>query len=490
METTSIRVQKSSRLPQELIDLIVDELKEDVTSLRACALTSQCFRRPSQRTLFHCTKLHPLPPDRELEVQSSSNTTDSNSEESRHRPSVCDRLHLLLQSSPHIAPYIRDLRIRDTENEEHPSKSWLTKINSLPLILPLLTQLQRIYIAGSMSESLLDIGKVPEETKKALFMAMRSSKITHIGFQCVQFPNFEELLEAIGKAGWGGSLKNLTLFAVDVAQDEESSDSDDSETKGTVIETKKRVKKLDVVTDTDGRTNAEKSRLSSLALFMGPSLSTALSDWMLGSESSYSLDSLNKFSLVAEMTHELSLAKRVVAASKGSLKEINITIVEGEEDYDDTLDLSAPRVVYFGLDISSSNPYSCQPVLNWWCTSLESSQNCSSQTDSLEVFNIFILTELMDITHFHYTAPGWERLDELLSKRGEGQGDGNEKQVQMNVRLKLLDEEDDDQKEDPVVPPELLDRLRDAFPLMKAKGRLEVSQMTESLFCFLGVYWQ
>ncbi|KAK7455735.1 hypothetical protein VKT23_010768 [Stygiomarasmius scandens] len=480
METTHFRARSFLRIPQELIDYIIDELEEDTVTLRACALTSRCFTRPSQRNLFHCIKIQPLPPsilDSKDGVVTITSVSESDAgRNNQPRQSLCERLYALLQSSPHISSLIRDLRLHDTELS---SDSWLIRDTSLPLVLPLLANLQRIYVAGSMSETLLDFGRLPAAVKEALFTAMRSPKVTHIGFQCVQFPTFGELLDAIGMAGCGG-LKSLTLFAVDIPPEFDDLSSDDDDARKA-----QAVKRAEEVSKNSSHENHQRSHLSSLALFMGPSLSSQLSDWILSPDSSYSLEALDKFSLVAEMTHELSLAKHVITASKKPLEEINITVVEGEEDYDDTLDLSVPQVVYFGLDISSSDPLSCQSVLDWWCKSLGSSEN-NSDNHNLKIFNIFILTELSDITSFQYSAPGWKRLDEILYRRNQG----TEKQTQLNVRLKLLDDEDDDEKEDPVAPPEVLERLRDAFPLMKAKERLDVSQMTESLFSFLGVYWR
>ncbi|KAF9018728.1 hypothetical protein BDZ89DRAFT_1073567 [Hymenopellis radicata] len=80
-------MNSTSEFPQELLDEIVDWLRDDPSALIALASTAQCLRHRSQMHLF-----------RELAV---SPTTKP--------PSSC--LLPLLQTSPHILPYVRRLRL-------------------------------------------------------------------------------------------------------------------------------------------------------------------------------------------------------------------------------------------------------------------------------------------------------------------------------------------------------------------------------------------
>ncbi|THU93122.1 hypothetical protein K435DRAFT_861816 [Dendrothele bispora CBS 962.96] len=102
------------QIPQELVDRIIEELSKDKDSLRACALTCQSFKVPSQKGLFHHIKLK--------------------GSDSLNRPLLCERFHSILQTSSHIAGYVKDLVLVNHED----GTSWLTEgklstINSTPV---------------------------------------------------------------------------------------------------------------------------------------------------------------------------------------------------------------------------------------------------------------------------------------------------------------------------------------------------------------------
>ncbi|KAJ7863806.1 hypothetical protein B0H14DRAFT_3862753 [Mycena olivaceomarginata] len=113
-------------LPQELVDTILDNLHDDVPSLRAC-LAARPFVIPARKHIF-----------KKIEILSSSDASQ--------------RFYELLCSSPHIAPLVEDLCITsilekfpETCAYLDPSGDYMSG-RPLSLILLLLTELKRISI--------------------------------------------------------------------------------------------------------------------------------------------------------------------------------------------------------------------------------------------------------------------------------------------------------------------------------------------------------
>ncbi|KAK7007698.1 hypothetical protein R3P38DRAFT_1661960 [Favolaschia claudopus] len=77
-------------LPQELIDAVIDELHDDIPTLKSCALAARTFVAPARRHIFK--KIELTPPKGE-----SSST--------------CQRFLELLTEGPHIVPLVEELCI-------------------------------------------------------------------------------------------------------------------------------------------------------------------------------------------------------------------------------------------------------------------------------------------------------------------------------------------------------------------------------------------
>ncbi|KAL0563262.1 hypothetical protein V5O48_018811, partial [Marasmius crinis-equi] len=401
---------------------------------------------------------------------------------------MAQRLKILLESSPALAVHIKELRMRNTDDgdDDQPvyraSRGWLEDDASLPQILPRLTNLERIYLAGSMSEALLEMSAVPSAVKTALFETWKSPKLTHIGFQCVQFASFKELLSVVSECA---AVQSITFFAVDVDDDFDfpaelqsetqnhaqiinPADSDASVSDSHPAGSSEPVQKP----PSAGAVDKPQQAIESLALFMEPELSSRFCAWLLGPQSNLSLSSLQKFSLVAELKDNLKVVHRVIQAST-TLKEMNITIIAGDETYTVPFDISSLRVIHLGIDLAADEPEQCQTTLNWWCDNLT-----SSSTLSLSHFNIYILTEYDGLVNFDYNQPAWERLDGILS--------ADDCSIKLRVQIKCLEDEDNiGVPTKRTLEPELLKKLEDKFPRMRDKSRLEVGQMRESIFSHL-----
>ncbi|KAJ7633248.1 hypothetical protein FB45DRAFT_866664 [Roridomyces roridus] len=130
-DTTDAGVGKLAAL--KLINLIVDQLDADVSSLQSCALTARTFVSPSQSHLF-----------RKIEIRPESVNSDNDSSPSQ-------QLYHTLTASPRLASLVRELRIVLVGSEtpwewderhgdygvERPAP-WVMSDPALPLLLPLL----------------------------------------------------------------------------------------------------------------------------------------------------------------------------------------------------------------------------------------------------------------------------------------------------------------------------------------------------------------
>ncbi|KAK7455743.1 hypothetical protein VKT23_010775 [Stygiomarasmius scandens] len=424
--------ERKSPFPQELIDYIVDELAEDSNSLQACALTSRSFRRPSQRILFQLVSLEG--------VHCSIKPLRARGK----RPTRCQRLYAILEASPHIAGLIRDLSFTGDYMDR-----W--NDNALPLVLSRMTNIRRFFFSSDPeTSSLLNFSAFPNPVKDALFALLQSHSVEHIGIHGAEFSNLADFCRVVSG---GAGLKSLALFSVSLSLG-----------KG------KRSKNYDIPQFPPTTT----SRLLSLTVFVEYStFPNSLWDWFFGPRSPYSLDYLEHFGLVGDTPNELHILGRVLAANNGSMKELNITLFdEHGAGFPDTLDLSSPHTINIGFTIHSSNPLSCQKILDSWCRSFESSRDL----DHLKTLNICIFARFDDLCDYEFTAPGWKRMDRLLSSVTSG--------LAVKIDLKALETDDDDSEDDEddneddnlLLPPRVFTKLKEALPLTNANGHLKVSQ--------------
>ncbi|KAF9258700.1 hypothetical protein L218DRAFT_1063162, partial [Marasmius fiardii PR-910] len=484
-DMTSLRMPKP-RLSQELIDLTLEFLTDDQEALRQCCLVSRSFQIPVQKILFGCVRLKPVPPvkPRDLEnqpVDSAAVATTSMLPQQINRTlTMAQRLSNVLNSSPHLAGFIKDLRIWDRHNfsPDHPTDSWLKDDTTLPRILPLLTNLQRFFLAGSTSGSMLDIATLPEEMKTALFEVWRrSSKITHVGLQCITFSSFPELVQVLKSCE---RVKHVTLITPDVDDVLDGLSLENVEADVTAADGP-NAENAEASSPSDTSTKETIYSIESLGLFLEPELLCRLCAWLLEPSCKLRL-SLQKLSLVTE-PKDLKLVGQVVQTST-SLEEMRITLISDDEtSQTEPFNISTLRVVHLCIDFDVSAPHhpdsDSSTTLNWWCDTLTS----SSSNLSLQDFNIYILTEYHQIPSIKYDQPGWNRLDETLSAEKLSS-------VTLRVHVKCL--EDDDVFEGgwsssldvnrygsnrKVVALEELEKFGKVFPRMRDRGRLVVSQM-------------
>ncbi|PPQ68638.1 hypothetical protein CVT26_002922 [Gymnopilus dilepis] len=118
---------RSAKLPQEIVDEILDYLRDDKSALRACALASHSFLHPAQKLIFvQVTLISPA----------DNATLDSHP---RLSPALFESIS---RSSLRICSYVRHLDISDPERE------WLTNQvqSTISKLLPRLMNLRAITV--------------------------------------------------------------------------------------------------------------------------------------------------------------------------------------------------------------------------------------------------------------------------------------------------------------------------------------------------------
>jgi hypothetical protein len=119
---------RRSQLPQELINIILENIDVDVDqwTLRCCSLACSSLLHPSRRRIFRRIVLYP---------QSGHYYTSKPT-------SRCRRLYNLLLRSPHIATFIQELKLYEGQSDKDQDR--MGSDPSLPLVLGMLKDLARL----------------------------------------------------------------------------------------------------------------------------------------------------------------------------------------------------------------------------------------------------------------------------------------------------------------------------------------------------------
>ncbi|KAJ7108354.1 hypothetical protein C8R43DRAFT_188366 [Mycena crocata] len=203
-------MSRSDNLPQELIDIIVDDLYNDIPTLKACSLAARTFVSPTRTHLFKRIEITPPP--------GPGNGYGS-----------CHKFHQLLTSSPHIASLVRELCIvlvgsetsfeydEDGQYLEERRATWIMTGRTLSLILPLL-DLKRISLVENSPVDWNGVGdysmnwtKLGRKLKSTLTDVFSSSKLESVHLRGIVMHSPTQLLSLFSEAT---SLKEMSLSRV------------------------------------------------------------------------------------------------------------------------------------------------------------------------------------------------------------------------------------------------------------------------------------
>ncbi|KAJ7306753.1 hypothetical protein DFH08DRAFT_513675 [Mycena albidolilacea] len=205
-------------LPQELVDIILDIIRDDIASLKCCSLAARTFVTSARKHIFKKIEIsHPL--------------------------SSCEMFHKLLCSSPHIAPLVEDLCIVSVL-ETHPlfgsdmlsdpdrgrlrleldmrRVSWVMSSGTLTLVLPLLN-LKRISVIEnatpqrSSEEYAVNWNKLDQHLQSALAGVFSSPRLEAVHLRGVVLESPCQLLSLFSEAT---ALKEMSLSRLYFTQQE------------------------------------------------------------------------------------------------------------------------------------------------------------------------------------------------------------------------------------------------------------------------------
>ena len=156
------------RLPQELMETIIDLLSTDFSTLRACALACWRFLPACRKLIF-----------RDLAIGSPT----SNSEAIRNALNF-------FTTRPHITPYITSLQLVDGDFQTsfHSGKAgWISREQSLSTMLNELYNLKKLFIESTFHP--INWIHLPSATQKAFRQLFDLRTLTHLALVMVDdFP--------------------------------------------------------------------------------------------------------------------------------------------------------------------------------------------------------------------------------------------------------------------------------------------------------------
>ncbi|KAJ6569841.1 hypothetical protein DFH09DRAFT_1362987 [Mycena vulgaris] len=190
-------------IPQELIDLIVDNLHDDIPALKACSLAARTFVCSTRTHIFKKIEITPPPVG-------------------NNRQSPCQKLYKLLTSSPHIAPLVDELCIVLVgQYPAEPHATWIMAGRTLSLVLPLL-DLRRLSLVenspadwNSAGKFSMNWNKMGRALKSALADVFSSPNLESVQLRGIVVESPFQLLSLFSKAT---SLKGLSLSRVHFTQ--------------------------------------------------------------------------------------------------------------------------------------------------------------------------------------------------------------------------------------------------------------------------------
>ncbi|KAJ7753886.1 hypothetical protein B0H14DRAFT_3896546 [Mycena olivaceomarginata] len=191
---------ESGHFPQELINLVVDNLHEDIATLKSCSLAAPTFVTSARIHIFKHIEI--TPPKRNTGL------------------SPCQKLLDLLTSSPHLAPLVDDLCIV-LIGPDAQTGPWIEAEATLPIVLSLL-HLKRISLVenapGALAlrtDSTMDWNRLGRPLRSALAAIFSSPRLESVHLRGIRVESPFQLLSLFSGAT---SLEEMSLSRVYLRQ--------------------------------------------------------------------------------------------------------------------------------------------------------------------------------------------------------------------------------------------------------------------------------
>ncbi|EAU90929.1 hypothetical protein CC1G_02316 [Coprinopsis cinerea okayama7 len=192
------------RLPQELVDHVIDHLYNDYETLRACSRVAQAWLPTSRYHLF--AKVC-------LQAWTGHGVTQFPS-------GRCKELLSVIESAPEIAGYIRELEICEGApmHIRHPELQSATWVTSEPALLSIFKRLKNLRHLEISSASIFYWRTLPAAFQNALCSLLAtSSSLTYLKLHSWCFPNYTSLAVLLSHCK---NLKGLSLSSTTVEDDD------------------------------------------------------------------------------------------------------------------------------------------------------------------------------------------------------------------------------------------------------------------------------
>ncbi|KAG6874863.1 hypothetical protein C0993_011886, partial [Termitomyces sp. T159_Od127] len=289
-----------ARLPQELVDQIIDHLHDDYPALTSCSLVSHAWRPSS---LFHIfSRLS-------IKVTPSASPAD-----------LCRRLYHLLTSSPAICAYIRELDVLEgsqlgTQVAPHAvlagssqSVVWVTTDRTLPHIFRRLTHLRRLDFAAQSAT--IHWSRMPPSARRAVRHMLALPSLTHLRLAFWHFASPADLAALLAHCT---HLHALTLANISFGP----------------VPDRPATPPPPVLSDLEEEEHAApgrrpRSRLRFLSVEHVNS--TTFGDWLLGPDSALDLSALRE--LRVALFNDAAFVRRLVARAGPALQHFHFKMGE------------------------------------------------------------------------------------------------------------------------------------------------------------------
>lgn len=277
----------SSTLPIELLDIIIDELHDDLFSLRALSLVCRAFRKPC-RTLIFSTISLPAP--------------DFNA---RLFVTTCSKLYSLLRVSPEIALLIKDLRVEDGSRAQsrHFGFSWVGVEPSFTLILEKVVNLKRFSLTGH--DEALDWGNMSGPLRETLCATFRRPKLKHIVLCDIGFSSLSEFSTVFMGCE---ALEHMEVL---------------------LSHTKRRV--FHATSEFPDTITSTRAQLKSLRVGMSPAPAHGFIDLLLSPHSPFDIDHLRSLSAASRERFDHSGIEHLLNRTTSSLKHLEFDLQFGSK---------------------------------------------------------------------------------------------------------------------------------------------------------------
>ncbi|KAG6909684.1 hypothetical protein DXG01_016091 [Tephrocybe rancida] len=357
------------RLPQELVDYIIDHLYDDLATLSSCSVVCHAWRPTS---LFHMFS--------KITLKVTATITPFE---------LCRRLYHVLSSSQSICSYVKELEVLEgsqlgTQVAPHvvltgsQSMIWVTNERTLPHIFRKLTQLKRLDF-GAQSAT-IQWSRMQPPTHSAIRQMFSLPSLTFVRLASWNFASFWDLSALLSCCT---NLQALTLSSITFGQ--QPGFPDDLPGTPPVLS--------DLQEEAVLGSEPRQCRLHSLTVEHLSSLQ--FGNWLLGPESAVDLSSLRE--LRVALFNDIDFVKRLVARAGGSLEHFHFKMGESDPH---AFDLSA-NFNLRSIKLTLEHPALALP----WVMALLGS---ISTTNSLESVCLEFYTPLKEM------IDGWDELDALF----------------------------------------------------------------------------